>query len=77
MRDQLVWVVPLTTTRRGWATHVPVPADARNGLTRDSYALVEQLRAVSGTRLDAAPMGHVDSKVMDAVTEIVARIALP
>jgi mRNA interferase MazF len=44
--DRLALVVPITTVDRGWPNHVPL-----SGLPRPSFAMTEQLRAVSRSRL--------------------------
>lgn len=43
---RLAWVVPLSTTDRGWPIHVTVTVGGRT-----SYAMCEQLRAVPVDRL--------------------------
>lgn len=44
--DQLALVVPLTSVDRGWPNHV-----ALTGLGRPSFAMTEQLRTVSRSRV--------------------------
>lgn len=46
-RPTTVFVVPLTSTRRNFPSHVELEPDASNGLSDFSWALVEQLRAVA------------------------------
>lgn len=46
--DTLALIVPLTTVGRGWPNHVPI-----SGATRPSWAMTEQLRAVSRSRAHA------------------------
>lgn len=46
----LFLAIPLTSRDRGLEHHVEVPADAITGLTRVSYAMTEQVRAMSGER---------------------------
>lgn len=46
----LVLVVPITSVNRGWPNHVQVRGVA--GLGRDSFAMSEQVRAISRQRLD-------------------------
>jgi mRNA interferase MazF len=43
----LTWAIPLSTTRRGWPTHVQVEVGGQT-----SYAMCEQLRATAVERLD-------------------------
>ena len=45
---------PLTSTRRGFPSHVELEPDATNHLDVASYALVEQLRAVTTERCSTA-----------------------
>ncbi|MDR8410997.1 type II toxin-antitoxin system PemK/MazF family toxin [Nonomuraea sp. 3-1Str] len=47
----LVFAVPLTTRERGYLTHVRVGCDG-TGLTKTSWAMVEQVRAISPDRFD-------------------------
>jgi mRNA interferase MazF len=42
--------VPLTTRNRGLEHHVKIPADGLTGLQRVSYAMTEQVRAISTER---------------------------
>jgi mRNA interferase MazF len=42
--------VPLTTRNRGLEHHIGIPADAATGLTQQSYAMTEQVRAMSELR---------------------------
>ena len=51
-RPNVVHVVPLTGTVRGYATEVTVPADSSNGLDVDSAARGQHLRAVASQRID-------------------------
>lgn len=67
----LVIVVPLTTTDRGWPHHVPVSGQ-QTGLPRQSFAMTEQPRTVSRERVvrragvaDEATCGAVDSWLRD------------
>lgn len=49
LHDGLAVVVPCTSTQRGWRSHVPVDGDVR--LTRATFAMTEQVRAVSPKRI--------------------------
>lgn len=62
----LVIVVPVTTTDRHWAHHVRLTG-ARLTLDRPSFAMTEQPRTVSRTRLRGTA-GSVDDRCMDAVS---------
>ncbi|SHE25865.1 type II toxin-antitoxin system PemK/MazF family toxin [Actinomyces glycerinitolerans] len=67
--DTMLFVVPLTTVNRGWPNHVRVFGPT--GLSRDSWALTEQMRAVSRERVSAVA-GAVDDKVLAAIREWIA-----
>lgn len=58
LRPTTVFVVPLTSTRRGFPSHVEIAADESNGLQQTSWALVEQLRAVAVERCGAS-LGNI------------------
>lgn len=47
----LALAVPVTTTNRGWPNHVPLIGNLR--LSEPSFAMTEQVRAVSRDRLTA------------------------
>jgi mRNA interferase MazF len=68
----VVAVVPLTSTRRDWPTHVEIEPDAA-GLAITSYAKCEDMRAVSPNRFEAR-LGVVDSLVMLRVESILRRL---
>lgn len=72
-RPSTVYVVPLTSTTRTFPSHVDIEADDRNGLTVDSCALVEQLRAVAIERCDPCG-GNVGPTVVNQILDIVAMI---
>lgn len=57
----LFLAVPLTSTRRDLTHHVEVPADARTGLTRTSFAMTEQIRALARDRVERH-LGGVDEE---------------
>lgn len=60
----LALVVPLTTTDRGWPNHVRI--DGSVDLPAPTYAMTEQVRAISRDRM-ATPMGHVTQECLDEV----------
>jgi mRNA interferase MazF len=72
-RPSTVFVVPLTTTRRDFPSHVEIVADRRSGLDVVSYALVEQMRAVSAARCGDA-RGHVSAVEMRQMLEVLSMI---
>lgn len=60
----LVLAVPVTTTDRGWANHVPLTGPF--GLSSLSWAMTEQVRVLSRERLTQVA-GHVDADTLEAV----------
>ena len=63
----VVFVMPLTTTRRLVASHVEVEASEMTGLEDTSYIQCEMLRSVNGQRL-VHRLGAVGWEVMDQVS---------
>jgi len=59
----LMLVVPLTTVDRGWDNHVRVDLAT---LADPTFAMTEQVRAMSRQRLDA-PLGRVSPSALQAV----------
>ena len=72
-RSSTVFAVPLTTTRRVFPSHVLIEPDETNGLAEQSYALVEQLRAVSVERCAPAD-GNVGPVVSRQILDVIAMI---
>jgi len=72
-RPTTLFVVPLTSTERHFPSHIEITPDPRNELTVTSYALVEQMRAVSDSRC-SAPDGNVGSVVARQILEVLAMI---
>lgn len=62
-------IVPLSRSHKGVRAHLPVDPDAA-GLNAPSYALGEQVRAVSATRLRRR-RGTVSPDVLEQLREIV------
>jgi mRNA interferase MazF len=50
-KPSTVFVVPITSTDRGFPSHVPIEPDDINGLSRNSQAQVEHLRSVATSRV--------------------------
>ncbi len=65
----LTWVVPLTTTDRGWPLHVRVQVGGR-----PSLAMCEQLRSISVERLGRL-VGSVDNLELSEVRAVIRDIA--
>ena len=59
--------VPLTSTQRGLPHHVPVPANTRTGLDRDSYAMTEQIRALAYRRIERQ-LGAIDEAIIGEIS---------
>jgi mRNA interferase MazF len=57
-------VMPLTSRDRGWPTHVRLEPDAKNGLTKPSWVLCEQIRAVAAERF-RKHLGRVAEEVVE------------
>jgi mRNA interferase MazF len=62
----VVQVVPLTSTVRGYATEVPVPADPTNGLEVDSAAQCQHIRAIAAQRIEQT-LGNVGPVILAQV----------
>ena len=62
----LVVVVPVTTKDRGWPNHVELNAGA--GMKQRSFAMTEQVRAISRQRL-TKKIGVVEESVLRNVRE--------
>jgi len=61
---ELLLVVPVTTTYRGWPNHVKL--SGLTGLSQSSYAMTEQLRAISRQRI-VKQIGEVDLVTLKSV----------
>lgn len=72
-RPSTVFVVPVTSTRRTFPSHVEIEPDQTNGLEMVSYALVEQLRAVAVERC-AASIGNAGPAATHQILDILAMI---
>jgi mRNA interferase MazF len=72
-RPTTVFVVPLTTTERTFPSHVAIAPDQTNGLSQNSWALVEQLRAVSVERVGPS-VGNVGPVIGNQLLDILAMI---
>lgn len=72
-RPSTVFVVPLTSTKRTFPSHVEIPPDTANQLRNTSYAPVEQLRAVSVDRC-GPPTGNVGLLVLHQIRNVLGMI---
>jgi mRNA interferase MazF len=67
----VVHVVPVTTTRRGFRSEVELEPDDANGLLGESAAQCQHLRAVSTDRLGDT-LGHVGPTALLQIRETLA-----
>jgi len=63
----LFLAVPLTSRDRGLDHHIEVPADDQTGLKQVSYAMTEQIRAVSAQRAGRR-LGNVSDQALTAIS---------
>lgn len=63
----LFLAVPLTATFRGLPHHVRIDASSETGLDRVSYAMTEQIRAMSLSRIDRV-LGRLDPATFGVVS---------
>lgn len=73
LRPTTVFVVPLTSTRRTFPSHIEIDPDEQNQLRVRSYAPVEQLRAISVERC-GRPTGNVGQAVLHQIFDVLAMI---
>lgn len=73
LRPTTIFVVPLTSTPRGFPSHVCIEPDGTNGLDVPSWALVEQMRAVAVERC-GPPIGNLGPAAGLQILDIVAMI---
>ena len=69
----VVFVAPITRTRRGLDVHVEVPSGSDTGLDDSSYVESEKTRSVSRRRL-VRRLGEADAGVRFAVGERLRRL---
>lgn len=69
----VVYVVPLTSTIRGFDSEVTIEPDAANGLQLTSAAQCQHLRAVS-TRRITSTSGNVGAMMLAQIREMIAVI---
>lgn len=62
-----VLAVPLTTRFRGWDTHIEIEPEG-TGLPKPSWAMAEQVRAISPTRFGSR-IGGVSPEVVSEIAE--------
>lgn len=63
----LFLAIPLTTRDRSLEHHIKVPADNRTGLKQISYAMTEQIRAMSEERVGRR-LGQVSDRIMTEIS---------
>ena len=69
----VVQVVPLTSTNRGFGSEVRIESDPDNGLTDESTAQCQHIRAVSTARVDRT-IGNIGPAPLTQIREILALI---
>jgi len=69
----VVHVVPLTATIRGFGSEVPIEPEVRNGLDRLSAAQCQHIRAVSVARVDQV-RGNVGPTVLTRIRDVLGLI---
>jgi mRNA interferase MazF len=62
----LVFAVPLTSRERGYVSHIRIDRKG-TGLARTTWAMIEQVRAISSDRLDFFIGNAPDDVVAEAV----------
>ncbi len=72
-RPTTVFIVPLTSARRVFPSHVEIEPNETNGLHEANCALVEQLRAVALERC-GNPTGNVGPTATHQILDIMAMI---
>ncbi|MDD5748172.1 MAG: type II toxin-antitoxin system PemK/MazF family toxin [Actinomycetota bacterium] len=68
----LVVVIPITTSTRPFASHIPVKRP-EGGLEKDSSIMCEQIKSISKKRL-VRRLGSINEATMGKVEEIIANI---
>lgn len=68
--SSVIHVVPLTTTRRGFATEVEIPPDETNGLMHHSAGQCQHVRAVSARRVEEV-LGNVGAAALAQIREVI------
>ena len=63
----LFLAIPLTSRDRGLEHHVGISADEQTGLQRVSYAMTEQVRAISNQRA-GRQLGSVSDEALTAIS---------
>ena len=69
----MLHIVPLTSTRRGYASEVDVAADQHNGLAPASSAQCQHVRAVAASRL-GQPHGNIGTLTLSQIREVLSLI---
>ncbi len=69
----VIQVVPLTSTIRGFGSEVEIPADDNNGLRSDSVAQCQHIRSVSVERVESV-RGNVGSAILSEIRDVLGLI---
>lgn len=73
MAGPLVFVCPITTTRRDYPWRVELEASGLNGLAHTSYVQCEHLRSISSAR-GVARLGRAGLPAWQSVRQILRRL---
>jgi mRNA interferase MazF len=72
--DEMVWSVPVTRTDKGFHTHVELTG-AQGGLSSRSFAMCEQIRAISHERLKRK-RGSVESSTLEVIRAVIRELLI-
>lgn len=69
----VIHVVPLTSTIRGFGSEVEIPADDHNGLSSDSVAQCQHIRSVSVERVEDV-RGNVGGATLSEIRAVLGLV---
>ena len=69
-----VMIVPLTSVERQLPTRVFVQANPANGLKKDSYVVLDQIKTVDKSRLAPTPIGVLNQAEQNQVSSILCQM---
>ncbi|MCJ7782109.1 MAG: type II toxin-antitoxin system PemK/MazF family toxin [Acidimicrobiia bacterium] len=71
--SNVIHVVPLTTTIRGSGAEIVIESDGRSGVSEDSAAQCQHIRAVSTDRVDEV-RGNIGAVALVQIREVIGLI---
>jgi mRNA interferase MazF len=71
-RMGLAVALPLTSRRRDWPSHIEI-APGNSGLRERSWAMAEQVRSISTTRLRHR-LGTIELRELDYISDVLAEL---